>query len=71
MVPKPIYSGLSRAVYALRFIRPVACSCNLLDCARRSLARYLGPHSSAPRVILLPGMNPGAFGMARTGVPFS
>ena len=61
---------LSAKVSALHFGDPVACIYNPLDYAAAPHAQYLQRFGTAPRDILLLGMNPGPFGMAQTGVPF-
>ncbi|MEQ9011376.1 uracil-DNA glycosylase family protein [Algiphilus sp.] len=65
-----ISRALSAEVSALRFGDPVACIYNPLDYAAAPHAQYLQRFGTAPRDILLLGMNPGPFGMAQTGVPF-
>src|SRR5690606_16805542 len=58
-------------VCALRFKEPVACTYNPLSYAWEPFERYLERYAaSAPREVLLVGMNPGPFGMVQTGVPF-
>src|SRR5690606_4350100 len=65
-----VYRSLSKRVGALRFKEPVACTYNPLSYAREPFERYLERYaSSAPREVLLVGMNPGPFGMVQTGVP--
>jgi single-strand selective monofunctional uracil DNA glycosylase len=62
---------LAKRVGALRFAPPVACTYNPLSYARDPFERYLERYgASAPREVLLVGMNPGPFGMVQTGVPF-
>ena len=65
-----ISRALSAKVSALNFGDPVACIYNPLDYAAAPHAQYLQRFGTAPREILLLGMNPGPFGMAQTGVPF-
>src|SRR5690606_16638603 len=66
-----IYRALSKRVGALRFGPPVACTYNPLAYAREPFERYLERYAgSAPREVVLVGMNPGPFGMVQTGVPF-
>ena len=65
-----ISRALSAKVSALHFGDPVACIYNPLDYAAAPHAQYLQRFGTAPREILLLGMNPGPFGMAQTGVPF-
>jgi single-strand selective monofunctional uracil DNA glycosylase len=43
---------------------------NPLDYARAPHEKYLKQYGTAPKDIMLVGMNPGPFGMAQTGVPF-
>lgn len=65
------YRTLAKRVARLRFGPPVACTYNPLVYAREPFERYLARYaSSAPREVLLVGMNPGPFGMVQTGVPF-
>jgi len=65
------YRTLAKRVAGLRFGPPVACTYNPLVYAREPFERYLARYaSSAPREVLLVGMNPGPFGMVQTGVPF-
>src|SRR5690606_18733687 len=65
------YRTLAKRVARLRFGPPVACTYNPLVYAREPFERYLARYaSSAPREVLLIGMNPGPFGMVQTGVPF-
>jgi single-strand selective monofunctional uracil DNA glycosylase len=61
---------LARAAGALEFGPPVACVYNPLVYARAPHEAYLERWGSAPKEILLVGMNPGPFGMMQTGVPF-
>jgi len=62
---------LAKRVDSLRFGPPVACTYNPLAYAWEPHARYLERYgATAPREVLLVGMNPGPFGMVQTGVPF-
>jgi single-strand selective monofunctional uracil DNA glycosylase len=61
---------LSATVSTLRFADPVTHVYNPLEYAWRAHEAYLTRYGSAPRRVLLVGMNPGPFGMAQTGVPF-
>ena len=66
-----LYRSLGKRVGALRFGPPVACTYNPLAYAWEPFERYLERYAaSAPREVLLVGMNPGPFGMVQTGVPF-
>ena len=65
-----IADRLSRDLGALRFRPPVAFVYNPLDYARAAYAAYVARFATAPKEVLLVGMNPGPFGMAQTGVPF-
>jgi single-strand selective monofunctional uracil DNA glycosylase len=61
---------LAERIERLRFAAPVCCTYNPLVYAREPHERYLTRFGSAPKDILLVGMNPGPFGMVQTGVPF-
>lgn len=61
---------LSRAVARLRFGAPVTHVYNPLRYAAAPHFEYLRRFGSAPKQVVLLGMNPGPFGMAQTGVPF-
>jgi single-strand selective monofunctional uracil DNA glycosylase len=61
---------LAREVDGLSFAPPVAFVYNPLLYARAPHERYLERWGSAPKEIVLVGMNPGPFGMMQTGVPF-
>jgi len=61
---------MARRVERLRFAPPVACVYNPLVYARAPHELYLERWGSAPKRVLLVGMNPGPFGMMQTGVPF-
>jgi single-strand selective monofunctional uracil DNA glycosylase len=65
-----ISAKLSREVDRLTFAPPVAFAYNPLAYAWGPHEQYLKRYGSAPKQILLVGMNPGPFGMAQTGVPF-
>ncbi len=66
-----IYRTLGKRVGTLSFGAPVACTYNPLVYAREPFERYLERYAcSAPREVLLVGMNPGPFGMVQTGIPF-
>lgn len=54
----------------LRFSPPVAYVYNPLHYAWPVARAYFERYGSAPKEILLLGMNPGPFGMGQTGVPF-
>lgn len=62
--------ALGRACDGLSFAAPVACVYNPLSYARAGYAEYATRYGSAPKDVVLVGMNPGPFGMAQTGVPF-
>lgn len=61
---------LSERVSRLRFADPVTHVYNPLAYARAPHEVYLERFGSAPKQVVLLGMNPGPFGMAQTGVPF-
>lgn len=61
---------LSRAVSQLSFSAPVTHVYNPLAYARVPHERYLEQYGTAPKPVLLLGMNPGPFGMVQTGIPF-
>ena len=65
-----IADRLSRDLAALSFRPPVAFVYNPLEYARDAYAAYVGRFATAPKEVVLVGMNPGPFGMAQTGVPF-
>jgi single-strand selective monofunctional uracil DNA glycosylase len=65
-----IAGDLSREVDRLQFAPPVTHVYNPLDYAWKAHAQYLERYGSAPKEIVLLGMNPGPWGMAQTGVPF-
>jgi len=65
-----ISRDLAEATARLRFGEPVAYVYRPLEYARRPHEDYLAKWGSAPKEVLLLGMNPGPFGMAQTGVPF-
>lgn len=62
--------ALTRSLRALRFGSPVTHVYRPLVYARAPWVAYLERFASAPKEVLLLGMNPGPFGMAQTGVPF-
>ena len=62
--------ALSRVVSELEFGEPVTHVYNPLQYARRPHELYLSRFGSAPKEVVLVGMNPGPFGMGQTGVPF-
>jgi single-strand selective monofunctional uracil DNA glycosylase len=68
--PASIYRDLARDLAPLRFKPPVACVYDPLEYARRPFERYLELYGSAPKKVILLGMNPGPWGMAQTGIPF-
>lgn len=61
---------LCKQLQGLNFSAPVAYVYNPLAYARRPHELYLSRYGSAPKRVVLLGMNPGPFGMAQTGVPF-
>lgn len=61
---------LKKEVSRLEFGTPVTHVYNPLDYAWPAHREYLRRYGSAPRKVLLVGMNPGPWGMAQTGVPF-
>ena len=61
---------LGREVAELDFGEPVTHVYNPLDYAWGSHRLYLERYGSAPKEVVLVGMNPGPWGMAQTGVPF-
>ena len=65
-----IIDRLIRDVSTLQFRPPVTHVYNPLVYARKPYEMYLSRYASAPREVLLLGMNPGPWGMAQTGVPF-
>ena len=65
-----IADRLSRELAALSFRPPVAFVYNPLDYARDAYDAYVVRFATAPKEVVLIGMNPGPFGMAQTGVPF-
>jgi single-strand selective monofunctional uracil DNA glycosylase len=65
-----IADRLVKKLHPLRFGPPVQYVYNPLEYARRAYRQYVQRNGSAPRSILLLGMNPGPWGMAQTGVPF-
>ncbi len=65
-----IADTLSRALAQLSFGPPVAHVYDPLGYARAPWREYVRRYGSAPKEVVLLGMNPGPFGMAQTGVPF-
>jgi len=61
---------LAKGVDALAFAPPVTHVYDPLVYAREPHEKYLAAYGSAPKEVVLVGMNPGPFGMAQTGVPF-
>ena len=61
---------MAAEVNHLRFGPPVTHVYNPLDYAWGAHAQYLETYGTAPKEVLLLGMNPGPWGMAQTGVPF-
>lgn len=70
MTPVETARELSRELAGLRFSPPVAYVYDPLQYARGVHEAYLERYGTAPREVLLLGMNPGPWGMAQTGVPF-
>ena len=65
-----IADRVSGELASLRFRPPVAFVYNPLEYARDAYAAYVARFATAPKEVVLVGMNPGPFGMAQTGVPF-
>ena len=65
-----IAQELREAVRPLRFSPPVSHVYSPLDYAWPAHRAYLERFGSAPKEVVLVGMNPGPWGMAQTGVPF-
>ena len=65
-----IANDLRAAVRGLEFAPPVAHVYRPLDYAWDAHRTYLETFGSAPKEVILLGMNPGPWGMAQTGVPF-
>ena len=61
---------LRRSVRNLEFAAPVSHVYRPLDYAWDAHRKYLERFGSAPKEVVLLGMNPGPWGMAQTGVPF-
>lgn len=61
---------LTNAVAGLRFSTPVTYVYNPLRYAWPAHREYLARYGTAPKEVVLLGMNPGPFGMAQTGIPF-
>ena len=66
-----ISNDLIDALRPLKFGPPVSYIYNPLDYARESLKQYHAKFASTPKEVLFLGMNPGPWGMAQTGIPFS
>lgn len=62
--------ALSHTLAAMRFAPPVTHVYNPLQYAWAPYAAYVERYASAPKRVVLVGMNPGPFGMMQTGVPF-
>lgn len=62
--------ALSGELAHLRLPPPVAHVYDPLQYAWASYAQYVERFASAPKRVVLLGMNPGPFGMVQTGVPF-
>jgi single-strand selective monofunctional uracil DNA glycosylase len=67
---RDISRQLSKEVGGLGFGPPVTHVYNPLEYARSPHEAYLERYGTAPKRVLLLGMNPGPFGMTQTGVPF-
>jgi single-strand selective monofunctional uracil DNA glycosylase len=65
-----IAEDLREAVRTLAFGPPVSHVYSPLDYAWPAHRAYLERFGSAPKEVVLVGMNPGPWGMAQTGVPF-
>ena len=65
-----IADDLVRRLKPLRFGPPVTHVYNPLEYAREAHGQYVSRYGTAPREVILLGMNPGPWGMAQTGVPF-
>ncbi len=61
---------LAHEVAELHFAAPVTHVYNPLHYAWEPHQKYLLRYGTAPKEVLLVGMNPGPWGMAQTGVPF-
>lgn len=62
--------ALSQELAALRFAPPITHVYDPLQYAWAPYAAYVCRYASAPKRVVLLGMNPGPFGMMQTGVPF-
>lgn len=62
--------ALNRRLEPLRFAGEITHVYNPLSYALDNYAEYAERFGSAPKRVLLLGMNPGPFGMAQTGIPF-
>lgn len=67
---KLITDDLVRDVQTLKFAHPITHVYNPLIYARTGYDTYCERYGTAPKQVLLLGMNPGPWGMAQTGVPF-
>lgn len=65
-----IESALSRDLAGLSFGAPVTHVYDPLTYAAAPHRAYLDRYGTAPKEVVLLGMNPGPWGMAQTGVPF-
>lgn len=65
-----IVDELSEGVRGLELSEPVTHVYNPLEYAGETHRQYLERYGTAPKEVLLVGMNPGPWGMAQTGVPF-
>lgn len=65
-----VVHDLAKATAKLRFSAPVAYVYRPLEYAWPMAEAYLTRFGTAPKEVLLLGMNPGPFGMAQTGIPF-
>src|SRR6185503_20305177 len=65
-----IADRLRRELKRPRFAAPVAYVYNPLEYAAETYRCYINRYGTAPREIVMIGMNPGPWGMAQTGVPF-
>ncbi|MBI5017478.1 MAG: single-stranded DNA-binding protein [Deltaproteobacteria bacterium] len=65
-----VTDDLVRDLEELRFGSPVTHVYNPLRYARAPYDLYLARYGTAPKEVVLVGMNPGPWGMAQTGVPF-
>lgn len=70
MTPTRIAAELRDSLASLAFSAPAAYVYNTLEYAWQPHERYLARYGKSGREIILVGMNPGAWGMAQTGVPF-